>query len=81
MEFESKIARMEELREENSTQIYQPVPDTLTAVINKFKEAYQDRHGRLPVGGKKSIIILMLIHGQKGLEKETELLNAGVIQD
>lgn len=81
MEFESKIEKMEELREEESTQIYQPIPDTLTKVINNFKEAYQERHGRLPKGGKRSIIILMLIHGQKGLEQETKLLNAGVIQD
>ena len=50
------------------------VPESLRIVINDFKKAYHERYGILIDGGIKTIAILMLAHGSKGLKEEADKL-------
>lgn len=77
MKFISKFDKLEDLSEEPPTKIYLLIPDSINKAIEECKSAYQEAHGRLPKGGKKAIINLLLVHGLEGLKKEAEILKVG----
>lgn len=71
---EKLSSTLPDLLKEESKSSNQPIPKSLRAAILDFKNAYTLRHGRLIDGGIKSIVILMLAYGKKGLLEEAKAM-------